>query len=500
MSTALYESPHIVVDRILRLADHDPEFRRALAGILGGLTAHHVETEQPEEAAAPAQPDELAILEGEEKRASRASPCEPQPSPTDESSSRQPWEPFLADLSSIETSCRLKAKGARWAAERQRCINGGQSFASAIEPRDRDLLERAASLECHLWMNGRSSPQPADLGLFDVLGSCFETAADAAALLRECALEVEDKELFQKCLEVAAEAQSALRSAVTAVEANADVDQQSLFIWIRETAREERTFIQRHLRADDPADPFTSSEIQDRLQAVRGECQAVIDRRRRQTRLANRLRYHAKLIRENGGSDHDWNIVAQVADEMVQDGVPPSNREIRDAMLPILDLVPMADGFPQAFHLVLREAKTYRTTRSTVPPEQEDAEPTADVLAVRKLLKGKTIVLIGGDFRKHAQQALKEAFELGDLVWGESRPHQSIEKFKPVILRPDVKIVVLMIRWTSHSYSDLKSFCERHGRLFVRLPSGYNPNQLAGQIMAQCGYLLNREICSVSSN
>ncbi len=52
--------------------------------------------------------------------------------------------------------------------------------------------------------------------------------------------------------------------------------------------------------------------------------------------------------------------------------------------------------------------------------------------------------------------------------------------------RPDVAVVVLAIRWSSHSFGEVREFCERHGKPLVRLPGGYNPNQVAMQIMSQC--------------
>jgi len=32
----------------------------------------------------------------------------------------------------------------------------------------------------------------------------------------------------------------------------------------------------------------------------------------------------------------------------------------------------------------------------------------------------------------------------------------------------------------------VKGFCKRYGKALVRLPGGYNPNQVAAQILAQC--------------
>ncbi len=48
-------------------------------------------------------------------------------------------------------------------------------------------------------------------------------------------------------------------------------------------------------------------------------------------------------------------------------------------------------------------------------------------------------------------------------------------------------MVLLAIRWSSHSFGDVKAFCDRHGKPLVRLPGGYGAHQVASQILAQCG-------------
>jgi hypothetical protein len=72
------------------------------------------------------------------------------------------------------------------------------------------------------------------------------------------------------------------------------------------------------------------------------------------------------------------------------------------------------------------------------------------------------------------------------LIWIETRAHESIEGFEPYVARPNVAAVVLAIRWSSHSYGEVKDFCDKHGKPLVRLPGGYNVNQVAAQIMSQC--------------
>ena len=65
------------------------------------------------------------------------------------------------NLQLIEARCRLKAEGARWAATRQRSIRDGCSFSHEIEPKDREIIDKAKTLEnCFLWMTTPPPPSP----------------------------------------------------------------------------------------------------------------------------------------------------------------------------------------------------------------------------------------------------------------------------------------------------------------------------------------------------
>jgi hypothetical protein len=113
-------------------------------------------------------------------------------------------------------------------------------------------------------------------------------------------------------------------------------------------------------------------------------------------------------------------------------------------------------------------------------------EPSVLVKDASRLLSGRSIVLIGGNRRREAQESLRAALGLKELVWVETKEHQAVEAFEPLIARSDVALVLLAIRWSSHAFGDVKQICERHGKPLVRLPGGYNPNQVAAQILAQC--------------
>lgn len=62
--------------------------------------------------------------------------------------------------------------------------------------------------------------------------------------------------------------------------------------------------------------------------------------------------------------------------------------------------------------------------------------------------------------------------------------------------RSGVAVDLLSIRWSSQFYGDVRVFCERHKRPLVRLPAGYNANQVASQILEQCSDRLQRtQLC-----
>lgn len=414
--------------------------------------------------------------------------------PAEGAARSQPLRPSMgtmaadADLPTIEAHCRLKAEGIRWAATRRRRMDEGAEFRIEIAPRDREILDRARDLGCYLWMCTPDFTVPAEPALLEEVAGCFEVLADALAMVRGMLPEVEaNREFFEPALDLLAEAQSALRVAIERIGGNSDPDQSRSFDWLRGVAAREQIYIPRHMRRDDPADPASLPEIEDRIEDLDMRFQEVQQRSKRRKSHLNRLRYHAQRIGRGMGSEHDWQKVVVASDEMVSDGSPPSSVEIREALLPILDLMPNIEELPPGFGLVLREIDRYLAARRSVPePTTAPDEPTGEVAEAARLLEGKCVLLIGGDRRPEALDALKKALSLGDLIWIETREHQSIDTFEPYIARPEVAVVILAIRWSSHSFGEVKRFCDRYDKPLVRLPAGYNPNQVAVQILAQC--------------
>ncbi|WP_169976701.1 hypothetical protein [Tautonia rosea] len=180
-------------------------------------------------------------------------------------------------------------------------------------------------------------------------------------------------------------------------------------------------------------------------------------------------------------------MLINIVTELVKSEVPPSDRAIRELLVPIIDELPEQAHLPSGFRLDLREIDRYPACVDDSSPSHHIPKPTGEIAEVGRLLAGRSIVLIGGDRRPEAQNALVSGLGLDELVWIETREHQSVATFEPVSSRPEVVLVLFAIRWSSHAFSEVKNLCDRLGKLLVRLPGGYHPNQVAFQILNQCG-------------
>jgi hypothetical protein len=331
------------------------------------------------------------------------------------------------------------------------------------------------------------SPVPADLRLYDELSGCFTAVAEALNVLIMMHQEenVERGEL-QQALELLAEGQSALRVAIGKIDGPADRDQLRVFTWLKATTNENQVFISRYMRADDPADPTRWPELMTRIEAIRSRIEEGWRKSKQRRKLLGKVQHKLKLIADAPDEAHEhWRILTATVDELVCDGLPPSNRELRELLAPHLAHLPQSDDLPRGFCRVLREIERVPSAPQA-PTLPAASRTTAEVQEAARLLQGRSMLLIGGERRPIAEQSLKEAFGLRELFWITTREHESNDGFEPYIARPDIAVVVLAIRWSSHSYGEIRDFCERHGKPLVRLPAGYNSNQVAAQIIEQC--------------
>jgi len=397
----------------------------------------------------------------------------------------------------IRARCRGKSEAARWAAERLRRLGEGNAFPVENPAVDRELVEWADKLtDCFYWKTSATDSQPTGtrrvISLLDDVGGCFETAAEALSMVVGLAAQRSgNPKVLERVLPLIAEAQSALRAALQRLGAPDDPDQLAVFEWLKATAARRHVYLKRFMRADDHADPTRWSELLARIESATASGQQS----RQQSAQIERVRDHLKLARNHGGTGHDWPAIMSAVDKLVEEGIPPSNREIRELLLPVIDDIPERDDLPPGFRLVLREIDRFLAIRSLPAKSSVSHEPTAEVKEVARLLAGRSVLLIGGNRRREAQESLRRALGLLDLVWIETKEHQAVAGFEPLIVRSDVALVLLdrrQLHFSScclsqecYQWNDRQStaFCRRfgiQGLVSVNGPESFTSSHLLG--------------------
>ncbi len=363
-----------------------------------------------------------------------------------------------------------------------------------------ELIEKAKLLpECFLWMfdpGGDYSDRPK---VWEDLAGAFDTAAAIAEMLAvwDTLPEADYQRTARDVLYFAAEAQAVLYTAVSDTGRHGrDRDQLELYISIKDRTKRAGVFVERYMTINDPADASRWSDLLRRVTEFSGNFRGSEERVRVRKKALDRLRHKTRRLRdEPTAAAEEWPRVIELLDELVLGGFAPSNTEVRDLLFPVVEQLPDDVPLTAATAQVFREIDRFLASR----PEEQVERPellSEEVAEVRRHLNGRVIVLIGGLVRPDRRAALIRAFELQDLVWIATDDHESVSIFEAPIARSEVAVVLLAIRWSSHSYGDVHAFCERDHKLLVRLPGGYHPNQVAHQILTQVGERLRSSVAT----
>lgn len=385
------------------------------------------------------------------------------------------------DLGVIARRCQLKADSAHYVAARKR----GEIPATTPE----NLIRRAGGLpDCDLWMLHPGDYVDAAKAWDDLAGA-FGVGAEAAellAVLKELPDGLAERHR-ERILYAVAEAQAMMWAGLLDVHRRVDNDQIHLFVHVREEARQAQIYINRYLKREDRVSADSWPDLLSRVSTLKEQLADARGKARMREKGLNSLKYKLRKMGESSDNASEWPRVLELLEDVVAAGVPPSNADIRELLLPVLDTLPEDQEPGPNAERVFRAVNEYVATRPA-PPIDADGELTApEVQAVAELLQGHEVVLIGGVERTAARRAIERAFGLSELNWVSTRPHESVTIFEPAVSRSEVAVVLLAIRWASHSYGDVKDYCEKYGKPMVYLTGGYNPNQIAHQILAQVG-------------
>ncbi len=491
MTDELAEALLALFERLGPYLRTDPQLRDAVAGLGRAVTAWADQVAPLAEA--PPGPPLPPIIEPVRPALPAVPPPPPVVIPADFSLAK-PYSPAArapvfadddhgitpTDLGVITRRCQLKSEAARAIAARAR----GDIFTIPD-----DLIKRANGLpDCDLWMLHPGDYVEAAKAWED-LGGAFAVGAEAAellAVLKELPDALADRHR-ERVLYAAAESQAMMWAGLLDVHRRVDNDQVHLFVHVREQARDAQIYINRYLKREDRVAADRWPDLLSRIAVLKEQLGDARNKARTRDKGLTNLKYKLRKMGESPATAAaEWPRVLELLEEVVSAGVPVSNADIRELLLPVLDTLPEDQEPGPNAERVFAAVNAYLASRPA-PEVEPTEEPAADVRAVAELLREREIVLIGGVERSAAARAIERAFGLAKLNWISTRPHESVTYFEPAVARSNVAVVLLAIRWSSHSYGDVKDYCDKYGKPIVYLTGGYNPNQIAHQILQQVG-------------
>jgi len=413
------------------------------------------------------------------------------PEPTDPTGA-----PAEIDLHLIETRARLKARSclhfidlrdARYDHERERPL---------LEQMHGMIAEAKSLRGCFLWVFMQDKAQPDDETLRWIAGS-YDAMTDATELMRviDEAHGAVGRDRVAEAMALLAEASSALRVGLESSWLTApDTDQEESHHWLRHETKLRQVFIERHMKLDDPADPVRHADLRRRIAALRQRCESELRSASEIEELFKRIGYHAGKV----GADtprpdpHDTARIVGSIERLAERGVPTSDPRF-EAAIPegVAEVIVACDSrtaVETVSHILMRRAQ------ATAPePEAPTRRRWSEqVLQVRPLLKGRRVVIIGGEPRPDAIARIEDAFELERAEWPALVEHGPGTPMRAPIERAETACVLVLIKLCGHLHAEEAAACAKAAGIpCVNLTAGYNPEQIADAVLRQASEKLS---------
>lgn len=385
------------------------------------------------------------------------------------------------DMDKVEARSRWKEAALRFAVEQRRAGDGESEHLAKLESRLRE--ERTQHEETYPWMledtNGGS-----DEALLDA-ADCYDVVATVANRIAELQnTGTLDEGAPSELLYLIAEAQSALLAALSKVGQRTDSDQRDLFLWLKDQTHRHRIYVDRHMRLEDPADAKGSADRLLRLseRVDQANAGAVVSRERGQ--MLNKLRFHARKCLESqrilGG---DATTLISTLVHWKELGLDLADRSVVDLMGPLEEF---AEGELAELLAEINTADVVfpvDTALLTEAPRRSSTDEACQLLAGQSVLAFEQ----EGDCDAPKLSAGLGLAQLEVVAVPEAPTEQQLEAW---IDGNDSKLVLLGRRLDEDSYEIFKRICLDRGRLFVRLPDGFEPAHVARQVIRQVGWRL----------
>lgn len=104
---------------------------------------------------------------------------------------------------------------------------------------------------------------------------------------------------------------------------------------------------------------------------------------------------------------------------------------------------------------------------------------------VLKALEGQVLVMLGGEAREAARQALITGLGLRDVDWISAAEYDHGRAAEARLRAPGVAVVVFALRWAAHAHGSVRDLTWELGIPAVSLPGGYNPRMVLHHLARQ---------------
>jgi len=204
-------------------------------------------------------------------------------------------------------------------------------------------------------------------------------------------------------------------------------------------------------------------------------------------KLLNRLKFHLERAVDGSADEDDWEKIVGALDALQQQSPDAATRDVAR----LLELAAPALRtwcLPSDYGRLVKELG-----EATRPPATAARVELSMEERAASLVRGRALLVLGGDRRHEHQRKLEEQLELSEAVWPATKEDApDVHSFEPLIARADVVAVVLLIRWSRHAFGQAAELCSKHSKPLVRVEAGYNVAQIARALVEQASFRLGR--------
>ncbi len=204
-------------------------------------------------------------------------------------------------------------------------------------------------------------------------------------------------------------------------------------------------------------------------------------------RLLNRLKFHLERAISGSADENDWDKIVESLESLLLQAHDADTRELAWLLQRAAPSL-RSRILPSDYGRLFKELD--ESTRRPAPAARVELSIEERAAA---LVRGRALLVLGGDRRQEHQRKLQEVLELSAALWPATKEDApDVYSFEPLIARADVAAVVLLIRWSRHAFGQAKDLCDTHDKPLVRVEAGYNVAQIARALVEQASLRLDR--------